>query len=308
MEKLIIIGSGPAGYTAALYAARADLNPLVFVGKEPGGQLMWTTTVENYPGFPEGILGPDLMEKLKKQAERFGARVESKTVIAVDFSKQPFKIKVNDKDYEAEAVIISTGSVVKRLGLESETALWGKGVSACATCDGPLFKNKEIIVIGGGDAAMEEANFLTKFASKVTVIHRRDEFRASKIMVERAEKNPKIDFIFNSEVQEVLGAEEGRVTGVKLKNNKTDEITDFRAQGMFVAIGHRPSTDIFKGQLELDEIGYVVRKPDTSETSVAGVFAAGDVADRRYRQAVTAAGAGCRAAIDAERWLEACQG
>lgn len=304
LEKVIIIGSGPAGYTAALYAGRANLSPLLFEGKEPGGQLMTTTDVENYPGFPEGVQGPELMEIFKKQAQRFGARVVGQTVTAVDFSRRPFKVTADDKTHEAEAVIISTGAVARRLGLESEKALFGKGVSACATCDAALFKDKSIVVVGGGDSAMEEAIFSTKFVKKVTIVHRRDMLNASKIMQERARSNPKIEFVWNVEVVEVLGVDVRKVTGVKLKNNKTGEIKDFPCDGLFAAIGHVPATDIFKGQLELDKMGYIVTKGGTSATSVPGVFAGGDVVDFRYRQAVTAAGLGCMAAIDAERFLE----
>lgn len=303
-EKLIIIGSGPAGYTAALYAARANLNPLMFIGSEPGGQLMTTTDVENYPGFPKGVLGPELMDLFRDQAIRFGTRIVEDTVTAIDFSKRPFKIIAGDKSYEAETVIISTGATARRLGLDSEKALYGKGVSACAVCDGFFFKDKNVVVVGGGDSAMEESTFLTKFASKVTVVHRREALRASKIMQERAKKNPKIEFIFNTEVIEVLGVESGRVTGVKLKNTTTGEVRDFACEGLFAAIGHEPVTTIFKGQIELDVKGYIVTHGGTTTTSVQGVFAAGDVADARYRQAVTAAGTGCMAAIDAEKFLE----
>lgn len=303
-EKLIIIGSGPAGYTAALYAARANLSPLLFGGKESGGQLITTTDVENYPGFPEGIQGPELMELFKKQAERFGARIISQIVTTVDFSKHPFKVMAGDKTHEAEAVIISTGATARRLGLESEKALYGKGVSACATCDGPLFKDKKVVVVGGGDAAMEEANFLTKFATQVTIFVRSDTLRASKIMQERARANPKIKFLWNTEVMEALAGDNGMIRAVKVKNNKTGKENEFETGGLFVAIGHAPATEIFRGQVELDQKGYIVCKPGTSETNISGVFAGGDVADYRYRQAVTAAGTGCMAAIDAERFLE----
>lgn len=303
-EKVIIIGSGPAGYTAALYAARANLTPLIFEGAEPGGQLMTTTDVENYPGFPEGILGPELMQIFRKQAERFGTRIISENVTAVDFSGRPFKVTSGGNDYEAEIVIISTGATARRLGLESEKKLYGKGVSACAVCDAYFFKDKNVVVVGGGDSAMEESLFLTKFAKQVTVVHRRDALRASKIMQERAKQNPKISFIFDTVVEEVLGVDAGHVTGVRLKNLKTGETRDFPTDGLFTAIGHDPATAIFKGQIELDEKGYVVTHKDTTATSVPGVFAAGDVADFRYRQAVTAAGTGCMAAMDAEKFLE----
>lgn len=303
-EKVIIIGSGPAGYTAAIYAARANLAPLMFSGTEPGGQLMTTTDVENFPGFPEGILGPDLMEKYKKQAERFGTRIISENVTAVDFSKRPFKVTAGEKTYETETVIISTGAVARRLGLESEKKLYGHGVSACATCDGYFFKEKEVVVVGGGDAAMEEADFLTKFAKHVTIIVRSNVLKASKIMQERANNNPKISFMFDTMVEEILGVEVGRVTGVRIKNNKTGEARDFACDGVFAAIGHDPATTIFKGQIELDVKEYVVTKNGTTATSVAGVFAGGDVADYRYRQAITAAGTGCMAAIDAEKFLQ----
>ncbi|MBI4133465.1 thioredoxin-disulfide reductase [Candidatus Uhrbacteria bacterium] len=304
-EKVIIIGSGPAGYTAALYAARANLTPLLFEGAEPGGQLMTTSDVENYPGFPEGILGPELMQIFRKQAERFGTRIISENVTAVDFSRRPFKLTAGDKDYEAQTVIISTGATARRLGLDSEKALYGKGVSACATCDGYFFRDKEVVVVGGGDSAMEEALFLTKFVTKVTVVHRRDTLKASKIMQERARQNPKISFIFDTVVEEVLGVDVGHVTGVRLKNLTTGEVRDFRSDGLFTAIGHEPATAYFRGKIELDAKGYLVTHKDTTATSVPGIFAAGDVADYRYRQAVTAAGTGCMAAMDVEKFLEA---
>lgn len=304
-EKVAIIGSGPAGWTAALYAARANLSPVLFIGTEPGGQLMTTTEVENYPGFEHGILGPELMAVMRKQSERFGARVLERTISAVDLSKRPFVLTADDGQiYSSETVIVATGASARRIGLESEKALYGKGVSACATCDGFFFKGKEVAVVGGGDSAMEESLFLTKFATKVTVIHRRDELRASKIMQDRARANPKINFIWDTAVVEVLGAEVGHVTGVRLKNLKTGAESEFKTDGLFAAIGHDPTTALFAGQLELDAKGYVVTKNKTTETSVAGVFAAGDVADYRYRQAVTAAGTGCMAAMDAERWIE----
>ncbi|MDP3985750.1 MAG: thioredoxin-disulfide reductase [bacterium] len=303
-EKVIIIGSGPAGYTAAVYAARANLAPLLFSGAEPGGQLMTTTDVENYPGFPQGVMGPELMEQFKKQAERFGTRIESKNVTNVDFSKRPFAVTVGDQSYETETVIVATGAVARRLGLESEKKLYGRGVSACATCDGYFFKGKNVVVVGGGDSAMEEANFLTKFASKVTIIHRREEFRASKIMQERSKKNPKISLLMNTAVEDILGVDVGKVTGVKLKNTVTGAVSEMPCDGVFAAIGHEPSTSLFKDKIELDAKGYIVTKPGSTATNIAGVFAAGDVADHRYRQAITAAGTGCMAAIDVEKFLE----
>ncbi|MBI2474867.1 thioredoxin-disulfide reductase [Candidatus Uhrbacteria bacterium] len=361
-ENLIIIGSGPAGYTAAIYAARAQLRPLLFEGKQiggqPGGQLMLTNEVENFPGFPEGLIGPELMERFKKQAERFGTRIVSDDVVSVDFSARqktvttspltpinllpelveqkniisshstqtnllpelveginlssfivnsakqslPFIVKTNEAVYSSQAIIICTGAKALWLNVPGEKEYQGRGVSACATCDGFFFKDKHVIVVGGGDVAMEEANFLTHFASKVTVIHRRNELRASKIMQERAMKNPKIGFMFNTEVQEVLG-DGKRMNAVRVLNNVTNVVSDFSADGLFVAIGHQPNTDLFVNQLELDRKGYIVVKPNTSKTSVEGVFAGGDVIDPYYRQAVTAAGSGCVAALDAERWL-----
>ncbi len=301
LYDVIIVGSGPAGYTAALYAARANLSVLMLQGYQPGGQLMLTSDVENYPGFEEGLLGPTLMEKFEAQARRFGAELVSEDVTAVDFSKRPFTITTDSGIYMAKAVIISTGASAKWLGLPSEERLQGRGVSACATCDGFFFKNKAIAVIGGGDTAMEEATFLTRYASHVTVIYRRDGLRASKIMQDRAFNNPKISFIWDTGVAEVLGDE--AVTGLRLRNLKTGEESTLPVQGLFLAIGHQPNTDLFKGILEMDKVGYITQVEHTM-TSIPGVFAAGDVSDHRYRQAVTAAGDGCRAAIDVERWLE----
>jgi thioredoxin reductase (NADPH) len=300
-EQVLIIGSGPAGLTAAVYAARADLKPLMVEGMAAGGQLMLTTDVENYPGFPDGIMGPELMEQFRKQAERFGTRLVTADVTRVDFSSRPFKVWVDADEYEADSIIISTGASASWLGLENEERLRGHGVSACATCDGFFFRDVEVAVVGGGDSAMEEALFLAKFASKVTIIHRRDEFRASKIMVRRALEHEKIDVLWNTTVEDVLG--ESSVEGLTLRNALTDEITDFKTGGLFLAIGHKPNTDLFEGELELDDVGYIVYPGAGTATSVAGVFAAGDVADHTYRQAITAAGSGCMAAIDAERWL-----
>lgn len=300
-EDLIIIGSGPAGYTAGLYAARADLDPLLFEGSQRGGQLMITTDVENYPGFPDGIMGPDLMENFRKQTERFGTRLMTSDITKVDFARRPFKVWEGAVEYEANAIIIATGASAKWLGIPGEERLTGRGVSACATCDGFFFRDKELVVIGGGDSAMEEALFLTKFASKVTVVHRRDEFRASRIMATRVLEHAKIEVLWNTSVTEVLG--EDSVTGVTLSDAQTNETRTFATDGVFVAIGHKPNTDIFVDQLVLDEAGYIVIDDKTTATSIDGVFAAGDVADHVYRQAVTAAGTGCQAAIDAERWL-----
>lgn len=305
-ERLIIIGSGPAGYTAALYAARAELAPLLFEGRslggQPGGQLMLTTEVENYPGFPDGLMGPELMAQFRRQAERFGTRIVADDVVAVDFSRRPFVVQTADEAYETRAVIVCTGAQAIWLGVPGEREYQGRGVSACATCDSFFFKGKHVVVVGGGDAAMEESNFLTKFASKVTVMHRRAELRASKIMQKRAMDNPKIEFLWNTEVKEVLG-NGTRLNGVRIFNNVTNETCDFAAEGLFIAIGHQPNTNIFKGQLALDQKGYIVVEPFSSKTSVEGIFAGGDVIDHVYRQAVTAAGTGCMAALDAERWL-----
>jgi len=302
VEDVIIIGSGPAGFTAAIYAARANLNPLMIEGYESGGQLMTTTDVENYPGFSDGVMGPELMTIMRKQAERFKTRFITKNVTKVDFSSRPFKIWVDQDLYQAKSVIICTGASAKYLGLENEKRLLGRGVSACATCDGAFFKDQEVCVIGGGDTAMEEANFLTRFASKVYIIHRRNEFRASKIMVDRALKNPKISVIYNSELVDVLG--EKGVTGIKVKNTESGEVSEMKMDGVFVAIGHKPNTDLFKDVLKTNEVGYILTEGKSTYTSIQGVFAAGDVQDPIYRQAVSAAGTGCMAAIDAERWLE----
>jgi thioredoxin reductase (NADPH) len=306
-HKLVIIGSGPAGLTAALYAARASLSPVVFEGMQPGGQLTITTEVENYPGFPEGIMGPALMDHMRSQAHRFGARSVYKDVVRVDFKSRPFRLWTTDGELTADAVIISTGASAKLLGLPSEKEYMGYGVSACATCDGFFFKQLEVVVVGGGDTAVEEATFLTKFATKVTIVHRRDQLRASKIMQEKARKNPRIAFAWDSVVEEILGKNEnGRksVTGVRLKNVKTGAETVLKTDGVFMGIGHKPNTDLFAGLLDMDEVGYLKTKPHSTSTNIPGVFAAGDVADSVYRQAVTAAGTGCMAAIDAERWLE----
>ena len=303
-KKVIIIGSGPAGLTAAVYAARANLEPLVFEGSQPGGQLTITTDVENFPGFPDGIMGPELMDHMRKQAVRFGATCEYKTVTKTDFSNNPFKIWVNDDEYTADTIIISTGASARLLGLDSEKELMGYGVSACATCDGFFFKEKEVLVVGGGDSAAEEAIFLTKFASKVTIVHRRDEFRASKIMADRVLNNEKIDIMWNSAVEDIHGSKDTGVTGVKIKDTISGDLRDVSCDGIFMAIGHVPNTNIFKGQIDLDEKGYITTQPDTTNTNVSGVFACGDVQDQVYRQAITAAGTGCMSAIDAERWLE----
>ena len=301
-EKVLIIGSGPAGLTAAIYAARADLGPLLIEGMQRGGQLMLTTDVENYPGFPDGIMGPELMDGMRKQAERFGTRIVSSDVTDVDLSERPFKVSVGADVYEVESLIISTGASARWLGIPGEEKLRGYGVSACATCDGFFFRDREIAIVGGGDSAMEEALFLTKFASKVTIVHRRDEFRASKIMAQRAIDHPKIEVLWSTTVDEVLG--DDLVTGLKVTDTQTGEQSVLPVEGFFLAIGHDPNTSIFQGQLELDVAGYVVTEAGSTTTSVAGVFAAGDVVDHYYQQAVTAAGMGCQAAIDVEHWLD----
>jgi thioredoxin reductase (NADPH) len=301
-RNVVIIGSGPAGFTAALYAARANLRPLVLKGIDAGGQLMLTTDVENYPGFPEGILGPELMELMEKQAARFDAELLHQAASKVDLSERPFGVWSGDEEFRARSVIVATGAKAKMLGVPGEQQLLGRGVSTCATCDGFFFRGQDLVVVGGGDSAMEEALFLTRFATKVTVVHRRDELRASKIMQQRAFENDKIDFVWNSVIEEVVG--NGQVTGVRLRNLQTGQTAELSAGGMFVAIGHTPNTQIFQGQLEMTE-GYIVVREPTTATNVEGVFAAGDVVDFTYRQAITAAGMGCKAAMDAERFLEA---
>jgi len=301
-REVVILGSGPAGYTAALYAARANLKPLVLKGLEAGGQLMLTTEVENYPGFPDGIMGPELMDAMEKQAARFEAEIVAQVVTRVDLSERPFGVWAGDHEWRAKTLILATGASAKWLGVPGEDALRGRGVSACATCDGFFFRDRELVVVGGGDTAMEEASFLTKFASKVTIVHRRDGFRASKIMQDRVLADPKITVIWNNVVEEIVG--EGAVAAVRLRDVTTDEDRELATDGVFMAIGHTPNTDLVKGQMELTATGYVVVREPTTRTSVTGVFAAGDVTDLIYRQAVTAAGQGCKAAIDAERFLE----
>jgi thioredoxin reductase (NADPH) len=301
VRELIIIGGGPAGYTAALYAARANLAPLVIEGFNWGGQLMITSDVENYPGYPDGVMGPDMMSEFRRQAERFGTEFVVDDVTRVDFSERPFRIWVEDEEYRANTVIIATGASARWLGLPGEQQFQGRGVSACATCDGAFFRDKELIVVGGGDSAMEEATFLTRFATKVTIVHRRDEFRASQIMLDRARANEKIEFLTNTVVDEILG--DGKVEAVRLRDTETGETWEHKVDGVFVAIGHDPNTTLFVDQLEHDSAGYLITKPGSTETNVVGVFAAGDVQDHTYRQAVTAAGSGCMAALDAERLL-----
>jgi thioredoxin reductase (NADPH) len=306
VRDVIIIGGGPAGFTAALYTARANLNPLVIEGFNWGGQLMITSDVENYPGYPEGILGPEMMQDFRRQAERFGAEFITDDVTKVDFSGRPFSVWVGDDEHRAETVIVATGASARQLGLDSEQRLQGRGVSYCATCDAAFFPGKHVIVVGGGDSAMEEAMFLTRFAAKVTIVHRRDEFRASPIMFDRAHANDKIEWITNAVVDEVIG--DARVTGVRLRDTRSGETWELEADGVFAAIGHDPNTQLFLEQLDHDEAGYLVTRPGSTETNVAGVFAVGDVVDHTYRQAVTAAGSGCMGALDAERFLAAQEG
>jgi thioredoxin reductase (NADPH) len=303
VRDVIIIGGGPAGYTAALYAARANLHPLVIEGFQWGGQLMITSDVENYPGYVEGVLGPEMMQQFRTQAGRFGTEYLTDDVTRVDFSERPFRVFVGDDEHRAETVIVATGANARQLGLPSEAALHGRGVTYCAVCDAAFYRDKEVVVVGGGDSAMEEAIFTTKFASKVTIVHRRDEFRASRIMVDRARENEKIEFLTPYLVDEVLGVEEGRMTGVRLRHVETGETTELRADGLFVAIGHDPNTGLFLDQLDHDAAGYLIPQPGSTASNVAGVFVAGDVQDHVYRQAVTAAGTGCMAALDAERFL-----
>jgi thioredoxin reductase (NADPH) len=308
IRNLIIIGGGPAAYTAALYAARGNMHPLVIEGFQWGGQLMITSEVENYPGYADGVLGPDMMADFRRQAERFGAEFLTDDVTRVDFSGDPHRVWVGDEEYRAMAVIVATGATARQLGLESERKLQGRGVTYCATCDGAFYRDQDVVVVGGGDSAMEEAVFLTKFASKVTIIHRRNEFRASQIMVDRAGDNEKIEFVTPAIVEEVLSDDDGKMRGVLLRDLETGEARELEASGMFVAIGHDPTTALFLDQLDHDDAGYLVTKPRSTETNVPGVYAAGDVQDHTYRQAVTAAGSGCMAALDAERWIAAREG
>jgi thioredoxin reductase (NADPH) len=306
-RELIIIGGGPAGYTAALYAARANLQPLVIEGFAWGGQLMITSDVENYPGYADGIMGPEMMQDFRRQAERFGAEFVTDDVTKVDFTEHPYRVWVGDTEYTAESVIVATGATARQLGLESERTLQGRGVSYCAVCDAAFFREKEVVVVGGGDSAMEEAIFLTKFATKVSLVHRRPEFRASQIMIDRARANEKIEFVTPTVVEEVL-SENGQTSAVRLRDLDTGESRDVPAQGLFVAVGHDPNTKLFLDQLDHDEAGYLVTKPGSTATNIEGVFAAGDVVDHTYRQAVTAAGTGAMAALDSERWLAAREG
>jgi thioredoxin reductase (NADPH) len=308
IRNVIIIGGGPAGYTAALYAARDNMHPLVIEGFRWGGQLMITSEVENYPGYPDGVLGPEMMADFRGQAERFGAEFVTDDVTRVDFSEQPLRVYVGDDEYQAKAVIIATGATARQLGLDSERALQGRGVTYCATCDGAFYRDLEVVVVGGGDSAMEEASFLTKFASKVTVVHRRNEFRASQIMLDRARANDTVEFVTPAVVEEVLAGEDGKMSGVLLRDLETGETRELEANGLFVAIGHDPTTELFLDQLDHDEAGYLVTKHGSTETNVPGVFAAGDVQDYTYRQAITAAGSGCMAALDAERYIAALEG
>ncbi len=303
-HKVIILGSGPAGLTAAMYAARANLGPLVVEGTQPGGQLTITTEVENFPGYPQGVMGPDMMAQFREQAARFGTRFATGDIESVDLSRRPFTLHGGDTDFTCDALIVSTGATARLLGIPSEKTLMGHGVSACATCDGFFYKGKKVLVVGGGDSAMEEANFLTKFASSVTLIHRREEFRASKIMLDRARANPKTAFMLNTTIDEIIGEPGAGVRGVRLRNTATGAISEMACDGVFMAIGHAPNTGIFEGKLDLDSKGYIATRPGRTYTSVEGVFACGDVQDSIYRQAITAAGSGCMAAIDTERWLE----